>query len=64
MHFREVNKELKRLKANIYWCEEALNGVDGSNPFYNSLWRDYQQAVNALKDFRNTTLKGLSSCTV
>lgn len=59
MHFRKVNERVKQFKANIYWCEEALNGVDGSDPFYNSLWRDYQQAVNALKDFRNTTISQL-----
>lgn len=59
MHFREVNNKLKQLKANVYWCEESLNGVEWFNPFYNSLWRDYQQAIDALKAFRNTTIAQL-----
>lgn len=60
MHFREVNKKLKQLKDNVYWCEESLNNTGSSNPFYNSLWRDYEQSIDALKVFRNTAISKLN----
>lgn len=59
MHFREVNKKLKQLKSEVFWSEESLKGVDWFNLCYDSLVKDYKQALNALEQFRNTTIAQL-----
>lgn len=59
MHFREVNKQLNQLKADVCWAEKSLNGVPWYDAAYNALVRDYQQALDALYRFRNTTISQL-----
>ena len=60
MHFREVNKKLNQLKANVYWAKQNLNGVDWYDVTYDYLVRDYHMALDALNKFQNTTLAQLS----
>lgn len=60
MHFREVNKKLEQLKSNVFHAKQAMNNTVYHAPFYQELVKDYEQALNALEAFRNTTLKELS----
>lgn len=59
MHFREVSKQLNQLKANVYWADQSLLGLESNSPFYNARFRDYTNALADLKAFRNTTLAQL-----
>ena len=61
MHFREVNKKLNQLKANVVWANTRLIGVNESWSIYEPLVNNAKIAHQELEDFRNTTLAQLSS---
>lgn len=64
MHFREVNKKLNQLKANVQNTLVSMHNVDWNNTPAHILVKNHKEAQQALEVFRNTTLKELKTCTV
>lgn len=64
MHFREVNKKLNQLKANVQSTLVSIHNVDWNNTPAHTLVKNHKEAQQALEVFRNTTLKELKTCTV